>query len=235
MKRSFFHLIPLTALACLLASCANPQPGPDKTLGGTVLGAGWGAGAGAVVGNQLGSPGEGVAIGAGFGAVQGAMIGGGLDTTESAMLAQEKELSTLQALNAANRAQLGSLIAMYDNSVATDVGNGIYQVFFDPDATSLRKGAVANLEVIAASIQKSPRAHNVHVVGHTDDTGDPKHNERLAEARAKTVGDYLAARGISMDQITVKSQGAKQPIATNATQVGRQLNRRVDVYITPDR
>ena len=62
-----------------ISGCSNPQPGPDKTAAGAVLGAGWGAGAGAVIGNQVNYGGEGAAIGAGFGFVQGGLEGAGYD------------------------------------------------------------------------------------------------------------------------------------------------------------
>ena len=64
--------VSLSALgACILSvGCATPQPGPDKTIAGALLGAGWGAGAGAVVGNQIDASGGGIAVGAGLGAAE---------------------------------------------------------------------------------------------------------------------------------------------------------------------
>jgi len=91
---------------------------------------------------------------------------------------------------------------------------------------------MTNLEAIAESIKSSNVVRKVHVVGHTDDTGSAKYNETLSHARAATVSTYLSSRGIATDQIDVKSMGATKPIATNATEAGRQLNRRVDVYIS---
>ncbi len=221
----------LISLLCLqVSACSNPQPGPDKSFGGMLLGAGWGAGAGAVVGNQISATGEGAAVGAGFGAVHGAMSGIGYDMQEGAMLDQERALASLKVQNMANRNQIAQLQATLDRTDPGALG-GVYQVFFDPDATSFRAGTVSNLEVIARSLQKSPYAHVVHVVGHADDSGSPDHNERLAEARARAVAGFLSAKGISSDQIQVKSFGAKRPIATNESDIGRQLNRRVDIYI----
>ena len=215
----------------LFAACSNPQPGPDKTITGAVLGAGWGAGAGAVVGNQISNTGAGAAVGAGFGLVDGAMAGAGYDIAEGAMLRQKRTLASLKVQNMANRQQLRHVQASLDSKTSTAGLAGVYQVFFDPDATSLRAGAIANLEVIANSLQASTDMHMIRVVGHTDDSGRVAYNERLAEARARSVTGYLTSRGISSDQIVVTSHGAKRPIATNGTETGRQLNRRVDVYI----
>jgi len=212
-------------------ACSNPQPGPDKTIAGTLLGAGWGAGSGAVVGNQVSAAGEGVAVGAGFGAVAGAMSGAGYDLAEGTQLEQGRELAALRVQNVANQRELERLQGRLDDVIGMDPSGGVYQVFFDENATSLRAGAIANLEVIADSIKNSPRAYVINVVGHTDDAGTPETNSRLAEARARAVSAYLGARGISMDQIKVSSFGATRPIATNGNSVGRQLNRRVDIYI----
>lgn len=215
----------------VLAACSNPQPGPDKTLGGAVLGAGWGAGAGAIVGNQVSTPGQGAAAGAGVGAVSGLLSGAGYDLGEGAMLKQERELDAIRAQNSANTQTLAVMQDKLDRAVSARAQVGIYQVFFDPDATSLRAGAVADLEVVADQLKRSPHALRVNVSGHADDGGSPEYNDRLSEARARQVSAYLAARGISSDQIVVQSFGSKRPIASNNTPEGRQLNRRVDVFI----
>lgn len=224
--------IVILILVLSISACSNPQPGPDKTAAGAVLGAAWGAGAGAVVGNQISYAGEGAAVGAGFGLVGGAMSGLAYDRIEDTQLEQEEELSALQMQNAANARSLGKIQATLDRKISAAALGGMYQVFFDEDATSLRAGAIANLQIISEAIKSNPRARNVHVVGHTDDTGSPEHNKRLAEARAREVGAYLTSRGISVDQIQVTQFGSERPIASNSTPVGRQLNRRVDVYVT---
>jgi len=220
------------SVIALLCGCSNPQPGPDKTVAGLVLGAGWGAGAGAVVGHQVGSAGEGVAVGSGFGAVAGAATGAGFDLGEGSQLENERKLASLKIQNIANERELETIQGRLDNAAVTETTGVIYQVFFDDDATNLRSGSIANLQVIADSIKTDPQAIKVNVVGHTDDTGSPDYNQRLSEARARNVAAYLATRGISMDQIVVTSSGSKQPVASNTSDVGRQLNRRVDVYIS---
>ena len=211
--------------------CHNPQPGPDKTLAGAVLGAGWGAGAGAVIGNQLTSSGQGAAVGAGFGAVSGALSGGAYDLTEETQDRNEKELASLRIQNMANGQVLANLQAKLDQAIASSLGGGVYQVFFDPDSSTLKAGSIANLEVIAESIKSDPHAYVVNVVGHADDAGTPDYNKRLAEARARAVSAYLGSRGISLGQIKVTSFGSQRPLVSNNTEPGRQLNRRADVFI----
>lgn len=219
-------LLVTASVLSLLTGCS--ASGPDNTIGGAILGAGWGAGAGAVVGNQVSTSGLGAGVGAGLGAAQGLMAGAGLDAVEANQFDQEEQLASLRAQNAANARGLKSLQAQLDNSA---VGSpGVQTVYFDGDATSLRAGAVANLEVVAEQLRKDVGARRVMVVGHTDDSGDPAYNEKLSLARARSVSAYLASRGLSSDQIVVKSFGAQRPVASNATPEGRQLNRRVDIY-----
>jgi len=214
-----------------LNGCSNPQPGPDKTLAGTVLGAGWGAGAGAVVGNQVSTSGLGAGLGSGIGAVAGALTGAAYDLSEGAQLEEERKLASLKIQNTANARGLEDLQARLDRAIATELSGGMYQVFFDPDGTNLRAGSVSNLEVLADSIKASPHAYVVNVVGHADDSGTPEYNDRLAESRARSVSAYLGQRGVSMGQIKVTSYGSKRPLVTNGTEAGRQLNRRVDIFL----
>lgn len=214
-----------------LGACSNPQPGPDKTVAGAVLGAGWGAGAGAVVGHQLSNTGDGAAVGVGFGAVSGALQGAGYDLVEGEQLELERKLASLKLETAAGSREINALQRRLDGQPGTATLAGVYQVFFDADATNLRSGSIANLEVLADSLRMNSQAVRINVVGHADDAGSVEYNNRLAEARARSVASYLGARGISMDQIVVKSFGAQRPLASNTTETGRQLNRRVDVFL----
>jgi outer membrane protein OmpA-like peptidoglycan-associated protein len=216
-----------------LGACSRAQPGPDKTVAGAVLGAGWGAGAGAIVGNQVAtSPARAIWTGAGFGTAAGGLMGMSQDQIEETQLEQEQALASLKIQNMANARQLENIQRELDSAFTSQTLAGVYQVFFDGDATSMRAGAVANLETIAETLRKSPAAAVINVVGHSDDDGTPEYNSRLAEARARSVSAYLASRGISSDQIKVRSFGSERPIASNETPVGRQLNRRVDIYIS---
>lgn len=230
---SKFFAVVLSLISIMsLGACATPQAGPDKTLGGAVLGAGWGAGAGAVVGHQISYAGEGVAVGAGFGLVGGALSGYGYDEIEDTQLKHQEMLASLKLQNLANQRELEFLQGKLDRATASNLAGSFYQVFFDQDATTLRSGAIAQLETIAQTLKASPSLGKVNVVGHSDDEGTPDYNARLAEARARTVSSYLAIQGIALDQIVVKSYGSQRPVATNASDAGRQLNRRVDVFVT---
>lgn len=220
-------------LGASLFACSNPQPGPDKTIGGALLGAGWGAGAGAVIGNQTtGGPGKGVAVGAGFGAAGGLLMGMGYDLEEGVQVDQKQELAALKVQSAANQMELEKLQGYLDHASAQNpLGAGVYTVHFDEDQTNLRLGAVKALEQVAEAIKTGRAYRTVYVAGHTDDTGRPDYNEKLAKARADAVTAYLAARGIPTDNIKTESFSASRPVASNKTAAGRQLNRRTEVSI----
>lgn len=222
----------LLTISTLITSGCSPVSGPDKSTAGLLLGGGWGAGAGAVIGNQVATSGEGIPVGAGFGAAAGLLHGIGYDLEEGNQLRLHRQLASLNVQATANQRYLEKLQGALDSPMGRDPAGGVYQVFFDEDQTNLRFGAMSNLEALAESIKASSFMRTVHVAGHTDDTGNTKYNETLADTRAKTVAAYLASRGIPVVQVESKGYGATKPIATNATAAGRQMNRRVDVYIT---
>ncbi|MDZ4784948.1 MAG: OmpA family protein [bacterium] len=231
MKINFVSLPILLSILCI-AGCSTPEPGADKTVISSTMGAGIGAGAGAIIGNQVGNLGQGAGIGAGVGLISGFTNGIMFDSVEKKMLAQNKELGILKVQNNANSEQLARLQFKLDKALTTDVFGGMYQVFFDVDVTDLKAGSAANLETISNSIKASPYAYTINVVGHTDDSGNVEYNDRLAESRARNISATLIAKGISADQISVTSYGALRPIASNNTEAGRQLNRRVDIFIS---
>ncbi len=73
----------------------------------------------------------------------------------------------------------------------------------------------------------------VHVVGHTDSVGSDAYNLRLSEQRALAVVDYLASIGVARDRLRSEGRGETEPRDTNASEAGRQLNRRVELYVKP--
>lgn len=207
-------------------------PGPDKTLSGAILGAGWGAGAGAVVGNQVNSSGPGIAVGAGLGAAEGMLSGAGLDLEESSQLQARREIRALRTHVKMNEEQLSDLRDELNSRgrmlAATPSGTTI---FFDPKLASVRTGSAEELEHLADSIKLDYQIREIQIIGHSDDSGSKEQNESLSVARAKTVQNILVAQGVSADRISVKGVSSSEPIATNQSEVGRQLNRRVEIVL----
>ena len=73
----------------------------------------------------------------------------------------------------------------------------------------------------------------LEVEGHTDSVGGEVYNQRLSEQRAGSVRDYLIGQGLAdMNSSPAKGFGKSQPVATNDTSEGRQLNRRVELIVS---
>jgi outer membrane protein OmpA-like peptidoglycan-associated protein len=71
----------------------------------------------------------------------------------------------------------------------------------------------------------------IRLEGHTDNAGDPGLNKDLSLKRASKIRAYLTLKGISFERIRISGWGGTRPIADNSTEEGRELNRRVEMYI----
>jgi outer membrane protein OmpA-like peptidoglycan-associated protein len=90
---------------------------------------------------------------------------------------------------------------------------------------------------LLSKIQQSIRTFgepDVIIEGHTDSTGSAEVNELLSQERAESVRQYLLAnKTLSNDQIVAVGYGSSKPLASNETEEGRAVNRRIDVIIKP--
>ena len=78
--------------------------------------------------------------------------------------------------------------------------------------------------------------HKVSVRGHTDSVGSEAMNKTVSEKRAQKVREYLVAyQNVNPTQITALGMGPSQPVATNATEAGRALNRRVEIAVMTEK
>ena len=72
----------------------------------------------------------------------------------------------------------------------------------------------------------------IRITGHTDNVGTDEANQKLSEGRANAVKKELIRRGVDPDRMEAEGKGESEPVATNDTEEGRQLNRRVEFTIT---
>jgi OOP family OmpA-OmpF porin len=100
------------------------------------------------------------------------------------------------------------------------------------DSAVLTPKAKGILNQLVAESQGANFA-SVTVEGYTDSTGPNAYNVSLSQRRAQAVLTYLKERGLHADNYSVKGFGKANPIASNATSVGRAENRRVEVTLTP--
>lgn len=104
-------------------------------------------------------------------------------------------------------------------------------VNFEFDKATLTVNAKTILDGVADALQKRSDI-KVELGGHTDGKGSDSYNAKLSDRRAKSVKDYLVAKGIAADRMSTKGYGESMPVATNETDEGRELNRRVELKVT---
>jgi outer membrane protein OmpA-like peptidoglycan-associated protein len=115
------------------------------------------------------------------------------------------------------------------------IGEGIKITFdagllFDFDKAALRAASQQSLTNLALVLNKYEDT-NILLEGHTDATGSDEYNLELSRQRAQSVANYLSGQQVNATRFTIMGYGEDQPIATNDTAEGRQLNRRVEVAI----
>ena len=102
-------------------------------------------------------------------------------------------------------------------------------VNFDFGKSELKPEATAILDTVVDSLKAYPDV-KVEVGGHTDSVGSAAYNQKLSEARAHAVRDYLVSKGANGDNLSWKGYGKDGPIADNKTEEGRAKNRRVELH-----
>ena len=104
----------------------------------------------------------------------------------------------------------------------------IYGINFDIDRATLKVGAEKVLIEMVKLMKNNPDL-KIEIQGHTDNTGAADHNLDLSGRRAETVKKFLLAYGIEAPRMVVKGYGEEKPVATNDTEDGRAMNRRVEL------
>lgn len=207
----FFMLLSMTLLS---TGCAND---PHQR---TKIGAAIGAAAGAAAGYAADDGAKGALIGAAVGALAGGAVGNYMDRQQQEF---ERVLAEEQAQNAIEIERLK------DDVLKLDLSS---EVSFDYNSAALKPAFTTTLQKLSNVIQKYDRTV-VHTIGHTDSSGSESYNQTLSERRANSVTSFLSARGVPYDRLRTEGMGELAPRATNDTEAGRQLNRRVEIYLKP--
>lgn len=147
------------------------------------------------------------------------------------------EADRLRQQAVANEAALRQQLLQQFNSVlqTRETPRGLVvnmnDVLFDTGKYSLREPAKEKLAKISGIILSHPGL-NLVIEGYTDSTGTEQLNQKLSEERANAVRDFLAQEGINPDSMKAVGYGEADPIASNDTAMGRQLNRRVEMVVS---
>ncbi len=215
-------------LTCLLASaltvtgCTTLDPYTrEEKVSNATKGAAIGAIAGAAIGyisardEDRRDKQKAVLIGAGAGALTGGAVGYYMDRQE-AELRRRLEGSGV------------SVIRDGDNIILNMPGN----VTFGFDRADVQASFYETLNSVALVLKKYDKTA-IEIAGHTDSVGSESYNQRLSEERAGSVARYLLGQGIAALRVQTIGFGELRPIADNATEQGRALNRRVELTLIP--
>ena len=205
----------VVVLAVGLAGCETPDAYRTR---GTILGAAGGAAIGAMAYNKNRT--KGALVGAVGGALAGGVVGRYMDD-------QKRDLEK----NLAQEIRLGvARVEKLPNDVVRVTMTN--QTAFTTNSTEIKQGFHSTMDKLADVVVRYNKT-SLTVVGHTDDVGTNAYNQKLSENRALSVARYLESRQVNSMRLAVSGKGETQPIATNATESGRESNRRVEIYVEP--
>lgn len=105
------------------------------------------------------------------------------------------------------------------------------KIQFDFDRATIKEASFGLMNEIAAVIAKNPQIKRIRIEGHASSEGNPAHNKTLSDERARSVMKYLTDHGIAPGELVAVGYGTERPIADNATEEGREKNRRVEFMI----
>ncbi len=212
----------LAAIAvATLGGCAsytgqtNDPNDPNRTKRGALIGAGIGAVAGLLSGGDATERRQRAMVGAGIGGLAGAGIGAYQDK-------QEAELRRQTAGTGIGVSREGDVIKL-------NLPDG---VTFDFNKADLKPQFYPALNNVASTLREYNQTI-VEVSGHTDSKGTDEYNQGLSERRAASVGNYLTGQGVQRERLEIVGFGKTRPIASNDTESGRALNRRVEIRVVP--
>jgi OOP family OmpA-OmpF porin len=108
---------------------------------------------------------------------------------------------------------------------------GFDRIYFETNKAMLTNESLWQLSNVASILKRFPTAQ-IKIGGYTDSSGNPISNLRLSRERATATKEALVSMGVPAARLTAVGFGALDNIASNDTEEGRSLNRRVNMQIT---
>lgn len=124
----------------------------------------------------------------------------------------------------------------YSPLVKNPAGGETLALYFDFNEDVISPRTKRQLDIVVAILKNDPKK-KITLSGHTDALGTKSYNDQLSANRADVVRDFLAAAGVSAEQIVTIAKGASQPRRPNVTETGeddpsgRRANRRTEIYL----
>jgi outer membrane protein OmpA-like peptidoglycan-associated protein len=217
MRNKNFGLIAIILSSVLIFSgCKSLNNASKGGLIGGGAGAAIGAGVGVLIGKSGKSAAIGAAVGTAVGATTGVIIGKKMD--KAAEEAARIEGARVDSITDANN--LKAIRVTFDSGILFRTGKS--------DLNTKSKNALSKF----AKILVDNPTMDIAIMGHTDNTGSLEINQRLSMERAQSVADYLKTQNITANQLKeVSGKDYSMPVADNNTKIGREQNRRVEVYM----
>jgi outer membrane protein OmpA-like peptidoglycan-associated protein len=191
----------------------------NKTEKGAIIGAVSGAALGAIINHK--NRGTGALIGAVGGGLVGTGVGYYMDKQARDLQQQLQPEIQRGEVTVEKRASDNALLV----SMTSNTG-------FDNLSSVLKPGYISTLNKISRVLNQYGKS-SVTVIGHTDSLGSNADNHVLSEQRAQSVLDYFASQHVNSLRLEAYGKGETEPRADNSTEAGRQLNRRVELWILP--
>ena len=206
----------LTLGGCATYTGQTTDPNdPNRTRNNALIGAGIGAVAGLLSGGDATERRQRALVGVGVGGLAGGAIGAYQDR-------QEAELRRQTAGTGIEVSRDGDVIKL-------NLPDG---VTFDFGKANLKSQFYPALDNVASTLAQYNQTI-VEVSGHTDSVGSDAANQTLSIQRANSVGNYLIGKGLVRERFEIVGFGETRPVASNDTDSGRALNRRVEIRVLP--
>ena len=122
----------------------------------------------------------------------------------------------------------GAVIVDNSNAVITGAENIQAMVYFAFDSSEITAQSASVLNQHVSLLNSNPAA-TVVIAGHTDERGSREYNMALGERRAQAARNYLAAQGVTANNIRVISYGEERPAAAGNTEDAYAQNRRAEL------
>ncbi len=101
---------------------------------------------------------------------------------------------------------------------------------FETSKAVIKKASYTVLNKVVKVMKDNP-SYKLYISGHTDNVGNAANNMKLSRERAAAVASYITKKGIKADRLRSDGWGDTKPVASNKTEKGRKLNRRVDFEV----
>lgn len=114
--------------------------------------------------------------------------------------------------------------------IEVEAGIVLRNLFFETNKYDIKPESEVELNKVVQFLQDNPTV-KIQLEGHTDNVGSAADNQKLSQARAYSVVNYLVEKGIKSTRLVAKGFGATRPVADNKTEAGRAQNRRTELRV----